>query len=118
MINKGKEKLVGLNPDLLRVVLLACDIYPGKVNIIEGLRTEEQQKVYFETGKSQTMKSKHLVGDAVDMYPISPDGKSIDWKSFRCLADSMSIAAKEENVNIVWGGHWKSFKDEPHFELK
>jgi peptidoglycan L-alanyl-D-glutamate endopeptidase CwlK len=29
----------------------------------------------------------------------------------------MKDAAKQEGVNIVWGGDWRTFKDGPHFEL-
>ena len=41
--------------------------------VTEGLRSLERQKMLKETGKSWTLKSRHLVGFAADLYPY-PDG--------------------------------------------
>lgn len=36
-----------------------------------------------------------------------------DIRNFRNFA----IAIRSTNMNIKWGGDWKSFKDAPHFEI-
>ena len=33
------------------------------------------------------------------------------------LADAMKQAATIEDVDIEWGGDWRTFKDGPHFQL-
>ena len=42
---------------------------------------------------------------------------SWDWPPFYTIAATMKAAAAENNVPIVWGGDWVTFKDGPHFEL-
>jgi hypothetical protein len=60
------------------------------------------------------MNSRHLTGHAVDLvpYPVS-----WDWKYFYPIAEAMKDAARELNVELEWGGDWKSFPDGPHFQL-
>lgn len=87
-------------------------------NVSEGLRTEEQQREYVRQGKSRTMKSKHLTGKAVDLYPLSMDRKLVDWSRFEELAELMLQVASDQGTEIVWGGHWKTFVDKCHFELR
>ena len=48
--------------------------------------------------------------------PITNKG-TWEEKYYKELADVFKQKAKELNINIVWGGDWKSFKDCPHFEL-
>ena len=33
------------------------------------------------------------------------------------IATAMKQAAAELNIQIEWGGDWKTFKDGPHFQL-
>lgn len=88
----------------------------------EVYRTEEQQKIYFETGRSKTMNSRHLQRLAVD-FNIFKDGillnKPIDIKPLGDFWESL-------NTDNVWGGDWdrdnnldeETFKDPYHFELR
>ncbi len=41
-----------------------------------------------------------------------------DTREFNRLATWILAAALEEGVRLTWGGHWRSFKDFPHFEIK
>lgn len=59
-----------------------------------------------------------LIGKAVDLYPLTMNRKEVDWSRFEDLADVMFEVAKEMEVEIVWGGHWKTFIDKCHFELR
>jgi hypothetical protein len=63
------------------------------------------------------MNSKHLVGKAVDLYPLGCD-EMINWNGFTGLIRVMLEAAKELNVAIICGAEWKTFVDKPHFEIK
>jgi peptidoglycan L-alanyl-D-glutamate endopeptidase CwlK len=40
-----------------------------------------------------------------------------DWPLYDKVANAMKMAAVEEDVQIEWGGDWRSFKDGPHFQL-
>ena len=114
----SKKRLEGVD-ERLKAIVIECAVrcsYP--FNVSEGLRTEEQQREYVRLGKSRTMKSKHLTGKAVDLYPLSLDRKVVDWSRFEELADLMFQVASDQGVEIVWGGHWKTFVDKCHFELK
>jgi hypothetical protein len=64
------------------------------------------------------MKSKHIVGKAVDLVAM-PNGRiSWEWKYYVHIATAMKQAAKELDIAIEWGGDWVSFKDGVHFQLK
>lgn len=118
MINeRSVMRLVGVNDKLVKIVQRASQISEVEFIVTEGVRTLERQKVLFAKGASKTMKSKHLVGRAVDLAPVIDGEVRWDWPPFYKIADSMKQAAKEQGVVIVWGGDWKSFPDGPHFEL-
>ena len=119
MLNERSLKaLVGVHPDLVAVVKRAAELMPGGFIITEGMRTKERQRELFAKGLSKTMKSRHLVGLAVDFAPLLDDG-SITWKwpAFKPVADAFKRAAKELKIEIEWGGDWKSFRDGPHLQL-
>lgn len=116
--SRSLRSLKGIHPDLRRVMDRALQLSPIDFVVIEGLRTQERQKQLVAQGASTTMNSRHITGHAVDIVPIGPNGKTaFDWPLYNKLAPAVKAAAKEENVAIVWGGDWKSFKDGPHFEL-
>ena len=112
------ERLEGVDERLKAVVIECAARCPFPFNVSEGLRTKEQQCEYVKQGKSRTMNSKHLTGKAVDLYPLTMNRKQVDWSRFEDLADLMFQVAKDQDTEIVWGGHWKTFVDKCHFELK
>ena len=67
---RSKAHLSEIHHDLYHVVILARQLSEVPFEITDGLRTLEEQRHYYETGKSKTMKSKHLTGLAVDVVPI------------------------------------------------
>ncbi|WP_348897437.1 M15 family metallopeptidase, partial [Escherichia coli] len=69
-------------------------------------------------GKSQTMNSRHLTGDAVDVVAYIGSQVSWDWPLYEKIAQAFKQAAAELNTPIEWGGEWRSLKDGPHFQLK
>jgi len=103
--------------------------------ILSGRRTLEEQKQLLANGKTQTLKSKHLEGRAVDVapYPVLwPDEKGIlvaeaehRWKRFHVFAGFVLGIAKAKGIDLVWGGDWdgdwvyndQKFHDLPHFQL-
>lgn len=111
---RSRQKLSGVHPDLVAVVKRAIEITKQDFSVIEGIRSVERQKELFKSGASTTMNSRHITGHAVDLapYPVS-----WDWEYFYPMADAMKQAAEELDVDLEWGGDWKTFKDGPHFQL-
>lgn len=112
--NKSLQKLEGVHPDLVAVVKLAITLTEQDFSVGEGIRSVERQKKLVASGKSTTMNSRHITGHAVDLFPYPV---SWDWQYFYPIADAMKQAAKQLDVDLEWGGDWKSFPDGPHFQL-
>jgi peptidoglycan LD-endopeptidase CwlK len=112
--NRSLQSLSGVHPDLVAVVKRAIEISEQDFTVLEGIRNINRQRELVKAGKSTTMNSRHLTGHAVDLapWPIS-----WDWEYFYPIADAMKAAAEELDINLEWGGDWKSFPDGPHFQL-
>lgn len=109
--------LNGIHPDLRKVMDRAIQITPIDFTVIDGLRTKQEQERLVATGKSKTMRSRHLTGHAVDIAPIV-DGKiSWDWPVYLKLSMVVKKAAADVGVKIEWGGDWTKFRDGPHWQL-
>jgi hypothetical protein len=114
---RDRLRLAGVHPDLVRVVERAAKD-GTKFRVIEGLRTMDRQAELVRAGKSQTMRSRHLTGHAVDLAALDEAGR-VTWArpAYEALASQMKTAAAAEGVPVEWGGDWRSFFDGPHFQL-
>lgn len=56
----SESNLIGVHPDLVKVVRRALEITPIDFKVIEGCRTVERQRELVKDGASQTMNSRHL----------------------------------------------------------
>jgi hypothetical protein len=85
----------------------------------EVYRTAEQQKIYVETGRSNTMNSYHLRRLAIDLNFIK-DGKLIyDIPSLTAIGKYWESLSNKNSAGMFWGrGDPKAFKDVPHFERR
>jgi peptidoglycan L-alanyl-D-glutamate endopeptidase CwlK len=115
--SRSKERLVGVDPRLIKVVERAIEITDIDFTVLEGLRSPERQKQLVNEGFSQTLKSKHLTGHAVDLGALVNGAVSWDKEHYHTIAKAMKKSAEELKINIRWGGDFKSFFDGPHFEL-
>lgn len=127
----SEKRLLGVHPDLVRVIRTAASATSLPFIVTEGLRTYQRQKQLVAAGASRTLASRHLSGHAVDLAVVLPfedrDGDGVDddgihglrwdWPLYRRLATEVKRAAAECRVPIVWGGDWRTFKDGPHYEL-
>lgn len=114
---RSLNNLKGVDEDLVAVVKRAIEITEIDFGVTEGIRTLDRQEELFKKGLSKTMKSKHLIGRAVDLVAYV-DGK-VSWEKeyYYPIALAMERAAIELQVDIRWGGDFKNFFDGPHFEL-
>lgn len=114
---QSKAKLNTVHKSLQDLFYAAIGEAPYDFSITEGLRSLERQKQLFKDGKSKTMNSRHLTGNAVDVCIIIDGKASWDFDKYVELAEYIKKVAKAVNVPIVWGGDWQSFRDGPHYEL-
>jgi peptidoglycan L-alanyl-D-glutamate endopeptidase CwlK len=115
--SKSLGRLEGVHPDLVRVVKRAITLTPVDFVVLEGLRTADRQRQLVKAGASQTQRSRHLTGHAVDLGAYVGGSVRWDWPLYHRIADAMKAAALVEKVPLEWGGDWKSLKDGPHYQL-
>ena len=103
---RSLDRLAGVRPELKAVVLRAIELSKVDFGVSEGLRSRETQEQYVAAGKSQTMKSKHLTGEAVDL--VAYVGSNVSWElnMYDDIADAMAQAAREAGVPMRWGAAW------------
>jgi peptidoglycan L-alanyl-D-glutamate endopeptidase CwlK len=113
----NREVRTVLEP-LARVVRVAITLTDVDFSVVEGIRSEEQQRKNIKDGVSWTMDSKHLTGQAVDIYPWANNKTSHDPEHYKRVAKAMFAAAQQLKIEIEWGGFWKDMREDcPHWEL-
>ena len=111
-------------------LILGMVLARGKVDftITSGLRTLEEQRKLFAQGRSGEgkiitnmdgiiKKSYHQTGKAIDFIPYPFKGWN-DTESFIKVGQELKFCADFLGIENSYGGHWKSFKDYPHFQIK
>ena len=104
--SRSLGKLEGVDSKLVKVVETAIKHTKVDFGVIQGLRKAEEQKELVAKGASQTMKSKHLDGLAVDLMAYIGSRGSWELNVYDEIADAMKIAAKEHEVSVRWGAAW------------
>jgi len=104
--SRSIDRLNGVNAGLITVVNTAIDMTKVDFGVTCGMRTVEEQKALVAKGASQTMKSKHLEGRAVDL--VAYVGSNVTWSlnMYDEIADAMADAARIHGVPIKWGAAW------------
>ena len=104
--SRSEGRLEGINPKLIEVVKTAITLTKVDFGVTCGMRTVEEQEKLVASGASQTMKSKHLEGRAVDL--VAYIGPNVTWSlnKYDEIADAMAAAAKQKGVAIKWGAAW------------
>ena len=102
---RSLNNLQGIKPPLVTVVTRAIQLTEIDFVVVEGLRTLKRQQELVNQGASQTMNSKHLTGDAVDLAAWLG---TIRWELplYFKIAEAMKQAAIENCVALRWGGAW------------
>ena len=133
---KSHKKMVGLHPNLVRIIHRAMDMQIMDFSIIDGVRDIATQRDLVDQGVSKTMLSKHLIqqdgwGHAFDAYPYPIDmdlvniSDVLEVSRFGVLSGIMRTCAKLEGVEIINGMDWDgdgetldhTFFDAPHFQI-
>lgn len=108
-----------LDPKLQQILDKAIQYYD--FSIICGHRNKEGQEKAFKEGKSKKCwpESKHNQNPSIAV-DIAPWNNGIDWNNieeFYYMAGIIMAIAERHFIKLRWGGHWKTLKDCPHFEL-
>jgi len=103
---RSLDKLEGVDKRLQRVVQYAIGVSKVDFGVICGLRTLEEQKELVAKGASQTLKSKHLDGHAVDLMAYIGSRASWELNLYDDIADAMREGALKEGVALRWGAAW------------
>ena len=106
--NRSIGRLKNVHPDLVKTVHRAISLSRVDFGVSEGRRTIERQRELVSQGKSQTMKSNHLTGQAVDLVCYKDGNVSWDFPLYSESADAMKEAAEDLQVGIRWGGAWEA----------
>lgn len=110
-------RLIGVHPDLIRVVKDAILHTPVDIVILEGKRTLARQRILFAKGASGTLNSRHLTGHAVDLGAWVDSQVDWSWPLYRQIAKTMKDSAARLGIPVEWGGDWSKLKDGPHYQL-
>ena len=109
--SRSLGKLEGVHPDMVAVVKRAIELTDVDFGVTYGVRTLAEQEELYNSGRSQTMKSKHLIQDdgyshAVDL--VAYFGSNVSWELnvYDNICDAMAQAAEELEVPIKWGAAW------------
>ena len=104
--SRSLAKLEGVDETLVEVVKKAIEKTKIDFGVTFGMRTLEEQTALVAAGRSQTMKSKHLDGRAVDLMAYV-DGKGCwELNVYDDLCDAMKDAAEELGTSVKWGAAW------------
>ena len=104
--DRSMAKLEGVDDTLVEVVKEAIQLTKVDFGVTFGMRTLEEQQKLFDSGRSQTMKSKHLEGRAVDL--VAYFGSDISWELniYDDICDAMAEAARRNTLALKWGAAW------------
>ena len=102
---RSLERLEGVDERMVAVVKSAIHQSDQDFSVICGLRSIEEQKKLVARGASQTMKSKHIDGLAVDLAAWE-DGIRWELNLYDEIADAMKAAANDLGIKIRWGAAW------------
>lgn len=130
MNQKSHDLLKQAHPLLVKLFLSAEINAPVQFEISEVARTPEKQAKLKAAGASKTLNSRHIptvpkhrwygevpVSHAVDVYCVVDGQVRWDWPLYVTLAKHIKAIAAYHDIDITWGGDWKSLRDGPHYEL-
>ena len=130
---RSLNTMVGVNPDLVKVIKEAITNSPFDFMITQGVRTAKYQNELYQQGRTKrglkvtnadgyTRKSNHQIkvdgyGYAIDFVILN--GKALDWDTeskYQAVAKHILEVGHKLGVNLEWGGDWK-FIDFPHIQI-
>ena len=143
---RSLDNLATVHPDMQCLAKAALAASKVDFTVVEGKRTEQRQRELYGKGRdvtrlinagysvaeaeryakpseskvTNTLKSNHMSGKAIDVYPYIKGAVVVNppQSAWDEIARAFRAAGAATGVKYEWGGDWKSFIDRPHFELK
>lgn len=113
----SRNRLKGVHADLVAVVERAIQLTEVDFTVSEGRRTLDRQRQLVAKGASQTLRSRHLTGHAVDLVALLDGQVRWDWPLYDKIAEAMHAASAELGIPVEWGAAWgRPLKDWPSSE--
>ena len=128
---RSLSRLEGIEPVLIDIIKEAIKTSPFDFGIpqLGGLRTAEDQHKLYQQGRElpgniitnvdgYKRKSYHQTGKAFDIYGFVMGKATWDKAILTQIARHIQKTAKDcYNIDLEWGGDFKTFKDLPHFQI-
>jgi peptidoglycan L-alanyl-D-glutamate endopeptidase CwlK len=92
-----------------------------RIKVISGLRSYEEQNDLYAQGRTKPGKvvTKARAGYSAHNFGIAFDVGVFEGSSYRGESQKYkAVGALGLDLGLDWGGHWTSFRDEPHFQLR
>jgi peptidoglycan LD-endopeptidase CwlK len=117
---RDRAALIGVHPDLVRVIHHASEHTFLSWFINEGVRTPARQRILLEAGRTMTLDSPHLaratvvngasqqVCHAVDLVLRNKNGADWVFEHYFALAAEILESAARLRVPVRWGGHFRN----------
>jgi peptidoglycan L-alanyl-D-glutamate endopeptidase CwlK len=86
-------------------------VYQLNIMITSGRRTQSEQAILVQQGRSTTLNSLHLSGHAFDLDVYGQSRDRVPETTWQIVGPT------GEDFGFEWGGRWKSFRDVGHFQL-
>ncbi len=115
---RSRKELVGVHPDIVKIVKRAIKITKQDFMVFDGLRTKREQRKLVARGVSKTNNSFHLYGLAVDLIPVVRGKPTWTEKYFPEIHKAVKQAMKELGLNTLDSGFDLWGWDMPHWQLK
>lgn len=101
-----------------------CEKHGIQILIYETIRSKETQARYVAKGVSQTYRSYHIVGQALDFVLVDSKGTAL-WNGYNSPQAKLAIA-EAKRLGFTWGADWdndgstadESFIDSPHLQYE
>jgi len=112
--------LPALQP-LARALIQQADGVGIRIRVISGLRTYAEQEALYAQGRTAPgpIVTRARAGHSTHNFGIAFDIGVFEGS--RYLTESpkyKAVGALGLELGLEWGGNWKSFVDEPHFQLR
>ena len=118
-------RLIGVDPRLLAPVCAGACLFEAaypkwKVRVVEGLRDEKRQRLLLAQGKTRTLHSYHLKGQAIDLACLNAATGEADWshEPYHLLNLQIQEQADLMDQIVTWGGSWYPLVDAVHWQLE
>lgn len=99
-------RLATVRADLQKVAHLALQKSVVDFAVVHGKRSLAEQKELVASGASQTLNSKHVTGEAIDVAAYVNGSISWEGAHYLKIATAFVVASAELGVPVRWGGAW------------